>query len=540
MNWKSMGYDNLELTPDGHLFLSFFPERWCKISFHIEDKINNVVNDAAADHLGKIQNKKSRLTFELTPGGHLFLSFIRSRSKISLYIEDIINDVLNLAAADEHLGNIEDAVKIAAVGTENHILEECKEQRESTDEGGRENEMDSGDSDSELSEFDSEQPFIELSPDGRRFLSFIQSKSEYSYRVEDEINKAVNIVAEDYLHCIQGGITNLVFGTCFDDDCSYECKQEWERVKKLGLEADFDDETKVEAAISIFPEVLSQRNSPCDVTGIHPVMWRAKWWGHGTGSLKSVSLIPLLVELGTKFGVFDEGMRGGLLSTDYDGINVLNHICFENVSSRNSKQYKEDTEDCYLDVIKILREKKYFVKEDIREFNIVGRVLLLNNPTFAEKRFQYLVDWDPMSLSMPCDPESGNWLPIHWSTQGDVDIGRFRSVLEAGLKHFPTELGFSFCTGDSDSGYDSDDADTRTPFQLACEKFGREAVIEVVAACIAACPTIRTESFLMAIAIDNAIHLDCLYLLLRKDPTAVSRLVSVEVYGQRQQKRRRH
>ena len=116
------------------------------------------------------------------------------------------------------------------------------------------------------------------------------------------------------------------------------------------------------------------------------------------------------------------------------------------------------------------------------------------------------------------------------------------------VAHFVLKTILAFCKGsntfhdfeDSDNEYDSDNAVSGTPFQLACEKFGREAVIEVVAACIAACPTIRTESFLMAIAIDNAIHLDCLYLLLRKDPTAVSRLVSVEVYGQRQQKRRRH
>ncbi|MGK3742481.1 MAG: hypothetical protein ACI90V_009337 [Bacillariaceae sp.] len=52
------------------------------------------------------------------------------------------------------------------------------------------------------------------------------------------------------------------------------------------------------------------------------------------------------------------------------------------------------------------------MKEDIQQYNLVGDLFSNNNSDnnsnnnnngyFLEKRFQYFVDWDPMTLSIPC------------------------------------------------------------------------------------------------------------------------------------------
>jgi hypothetical protein len=58
-------------------------------------------------------------------------------------------------------------------------------------------------------------------------------------------------------------------------------------------------------------------------------------------------------------------------------------------------------------------QRKYFLmKEDIQQYNLVGDLFSNNNSDnnsnnnnngyFLEKRFQYFVDWDPMTLSIPC------------------------------------------------------------------------------------------------------------------------------------------
>jgi hypothetical protein len=135
-----------------------------------------------------------------------------------------------------------------------------------------------------------------------------------------------------------------------------------------------------------------------------------------------------------------------------------------------------------------------------------------------------------MALSMPCKPERGNFLPIHWSTvKRNYDIYQFRSVLNAGLQYFPEKLGFVFseCTQQF-----SERLASGTPFQRACMYSGQERVMKEVVDCIAeyclfsstsssTTNTTCTEtSLLMSAVTDESIHLDRLYILMRRDPTA--------------------
>jgi hypothetical protein len=169
-----------------------------------------------------------------------------------------------------------------------------------------------------------------------------------------------------------------------------------------------------------------------------------------------------------------------------------------------------------------------------------------------------MIDWDPMPLSVPCDSENGTWLPIHWTVKSyldedededDVEDDRqqFISVLQAGMQYFREKLGFLFREAtqafpveveNEDSDNDDDNEihiEASTPFRLACERLGRDAVIKIFNDCISdhcadadsmaaaanTSPPICTESNLLLLAVtDETIHLDGLYILMRNDPTA--------------------
>ena len=353
----------------------------------------------------------------------------------------------------------------------------------------------------------------QLTPEGQQFLSLIREKSKYASYIEDRINKVVNGAAEMYLDDIKDAVRNSVFDEEFDQD-----EEEAEAIKTRGLNKDWYDEEKVEAAVRSFPDVLSEKSSDGDDDDCYPIIWRTMYDEHGGFNLKALSLIPLLTELGTELGRFDEEMRGGLLCTNSFGASVLFLVCCMNVQP-DSEADSEAVEDCCLGVMMRLRERNHFAKEDILEQNIFRGLFASDNGIFAEKRFRYLVEWDPTPLSMPCVPDRGTWLPIHWSADKE-DVRQFRLVLEAGLKYFPEKLGFVFCEGEQTDEDNLLHVGNVTAFELACEEFGTDEVTKLVADCIANCPaadTVGSESFLLSIAADEAIQCPAFMLrLLRK------------------------
>jgi hypothetical protein len=127
---------------------------------------------------------------------------------------------------------------------------------------------------------------------------------------------------------------------------------------------------------------------------------------------------------------------------------------------------------------------------------------------FSEKRFRFLVEWDPSSLIH----RSGlGWLPLH-SAAFRSSIRGFRSVFEAGIKYFPNKKAFAF------SLMFHKNNNSKTPFQGACEEFGYDEVAEIVEdTLIRYSDNNITETLIMAIT-DKNIHLDCVYFLLRREP----------------------
>jgi hypothetical protein len=121
-------------------------------------------------------------------------------------------------------------------------------------------------------------------------------------------------------------------------------------------------------------------------------------------------------------------------------------------------------------------------------------------------------------------------LPMHWSW-ARKDLEEFNSILKAGLQYFPKKFGYVFCEGTHNEQGDETKVFSGSPFQLACMVFGQEKVLnEVVNRIAEYCSTTATctrtttntemSLLIMSAVTDESIHLDGLYILLRRDPTA--------------------
>jgi hypothetical protein len=309
-----------------------------------------------------------------------------------------------------------------------------------------------------------------------------------------------------------------------------------------GLDSERDTESEVEAIVRFFPEVLSRRkqndwNADNDddddsddeedpfIQSYYPIQYLAcvRIRGH---NVKAVSFIPLVNRLAIELGVlFDgEGNRGGLLCKDVVGNNVLHYLMRNSARiETHNREYLEPIDDKYLQVLIQLRRMGLLEKEDIQEHLLLHD--LCHQDIFSEKRFRFLVEWDP-SLLIDTH-ECNGWLPLHSAAgllSSDVSIQGFQLVFEAGIKFFPKRKGINLLFRKTIQGYG-------TPFQYACKKFGREKVLEVVEGTLIRytsldnTPTLNINETLIMAAIDEKIHLDCVYFLMRREPDILQKLL---------------
>jgi hypothetical protein len=390
----------------------------------------------------------------------------------------------------------------------------------------------------------------QLSLEEQQTISTLECKSDLPPYVQTKIDEALRV----FLSKVKTSIQDIFFE---DDEVEVEGgEQEQRRLVKTIIDTDWQrEEEQYEAAIRLFPNVLSDKRDE-----LYPIQCMAMRHRGNMHNLKSVSLIPLVAELGIELHQFDEELRGGLLSTIYHrGYNMV--MCISGYYRKENKTGLVD--ECFLAVMERLRKNNHLRKEDIQQYNLVGDLCTTDCGYFLERMFLYFVDWDPKVLSTPCTPDYGNWMPIHWS--GGVEhIGArekssaremFSSILEASLFHFPEKIGFLFCEGTQMNEEDENDVETGTPFQLAYKKFGRESVIKEVMDQIAkhypidvpsvdvlddvaptstttittTTTTTATKSFMLLLAANvEKIHLDGLYMILHRDPTAsLSRLQQI-------------
>jgi len=199
-----------------------------------------------------------------------------------------------------------------------------------------------------------------------------------------------------------------------------------------GLDDEIDTQKQVELALRFFPEVLCLRRY-----GLFPIFWLSK-------SIRSVSFIPLFARLGVELQLFQESERGGLVfgSNGMDVFSQLAASCAENKRSDEDQQEVVDAK--YLAVIKKLRKYKLMKKSDICKYDMID--ILCKQAVFPEKRFRYLIDWNPSALLS----NNGNSkiISIRLITKffDKKDISGLKMLFELSMKYFPVEIGFLFDT----------------------------------------------------------------------------------------------
>ena len=133
-----------------------------------------------------------------------------------------------------------------------------------------------------------------------------------------------------------------------------------------------------------------------------------------------------------------------------------------------------------------------------------------------ERVFQFLVEWDPPSL---VQTDYYGQLPLHIAAQ--TNIRTFQIVFSYGIRYYPYKKGIRLLF--------QKDNDGDTPFQSACQQYGRERVMEIVEEILTRYHSegtpLHIEEALMVAAADENVHLDCSYFLLRREPDVLLRLL---------------
>jgi len=259
--------------------------------------------------------------------------------------------------------------------------------------------------------------------------------------------------------------------------------------KDLDVAKHSDDD--VRAVIDAFPDALSAL-----MGGVLPIQKAAT-------SLKAFPFIPLFAaEEGDRLNVGGEGMRGGLLVKlpHPSKYNLLQVLAINSIY-----------DSMCVTAMKRLRQSNLLRKEDIHHFSLISNT---SKPTALRKaRFEYLVDWDPTSLKF----HYNGGLCLHGAVKfKSVSADSFAVVLQAGLKHYPEELGLLF----------EKNRKGKTAFELAFEKFGKDATWAIIENCfedtrdvriVERNPATNVYPFMIAAA-GKASDLSTLYYLLRRNP----------------------
>ncbi|GFH55128.1 hypothetical protein CTEN210_11604 [Chaetoceros tenuissimus] len=243
-----------------------------------------------------------------------------------------------------------------------------------------------------------------------------------------------------------------------DEECRYEileaieeCNQKIE--KAFGSSMHFLYEHKpsfeaVEKVVKKFPSTLSYETE-CD--GQIPIQWAAT-------SNRGYGYVPILAKEGVKHKVGGEDARGGMLMIDPDHgeCNTLQLLCYSHVGDNDAL--------LMVNVLKELRRSGILVKKDIQEHCL----LRYASQKASQKRFTYLVEWDPDALMKTRYLNE----PLIHGILKIPEVGRqkFAMVLEASLKHFPSIGGLLFIK----------DSNGTTAFDAACSKLGTEETMAML------------------------------------------------------------
>ena len=272
------------------------------------------------------------------------------------------------------------------------------------------------------------------------------------------------------------------------------------------------NEEDVRTLISAFPDALSYEYNDGELP-IHRCAWEENAWPGGAKTLdgRQVPFIPVLAEEGVQLNVGGDQARGGLLTHNEYGFNVLEILCLADVPEGS------DLHGMYHGVLERLREMNLFKKEDIQDHELlIGCSLNL---------FDYLTDWDPIALKDWRSPIFGPGMSLlhNYINTFEIELEdeKVKAIIKAGLKYYPDHLGFV---------YQKDD-EGPTAWEYLCEILGAEETWKIIEDSIKETDNGKvimevsgdhsslsfSPSFLAAVG-DMADDMNILYCLLREEP----------------------
>ena len=356
---------------------------------------------------------------------------------------------------------------------------------------------------------------------GDDVISAIQRKKELPLRTREKIDELVGYFfqhLEGDIHCMLSSKYSAAIEIVqFEEDDEY-----------YGLDSSRDTEEEVEAAIRLFPRVLSTiwpiRHGDYEYRDDdyenrkHPIQLLA--FSRITATLecntKAASFIPIVARLAIEFGSFEEDKRGGLLCEDTDGDNVLHLLMLSEHTPPDRHNLQHQIIDLtFSNVLWRLRRRGLLKKEDIQRYGLLNK--LCCHSFFAKNRFQFLAKWDRNALTHT--DEDGS-LPLYHVVH-NTSIQGFKKVFDYGIRYYPKKKGINLLFRKNNLN--------KTSFQRACERFGYEEVMKIVDDTLtsyADTKPINTEEALLSAAIDENIHLDSVYFLLRRQPDVLAKLLS--------------
>jgi len=317
-----------------------------------------------------------------------------------------------------------------------------------------------------------------------------------------------------------------------DDIHGMLCDQNYDNYQ--GLDRNRDTIAEVETAIRFFPEVLSRRK---DVIWASDDMNDSRWIDAPENegdypiqcllnrldndgkmilcNLKAAPFIVVLARLGMDLNQFEEEERGGLLREDRNERTTL-PLLIQSDFSNYGDDHNQLVDNVYLTQMIQLRQIDLFMKEDIREQDLVGCVC--EQPYFSENKFQFLVEWDPAAL---VQPGYNGCLPLHCAAPY---LDRLRIVFDYCIRYYPYKKGISLLFTKDDDG--------DTPFQEAYS-WGKDEVMEIIEEVLARYQSEETTQLnivdaLTIAAIDENVYIDCVYFLLRRHPDILVDLLRSE------------
>jgi hypothetical protein len=375
-----------------------------------------------------------------------------------------------------------------------------------------------------------------------KMISVLTRLEEFPLQTRNEIDE-MDYLIQEFLEKVENNIHDML------------CDQYGEGDNYRGLDSDRDTEAEVETVIRFFPGVLSRR-SYYGLCPIQQPITCTRYDDYDTEfnyifNVQAASFIHLFARLAIELGTFDAQYRGGLLCEDQVGDNVFGELMRRNtiesqnwervqvggnffgelmrrntIESQNRERRELINKKC-VQVLIQLRKFGLFKKEDIQRYGLLHMGCFCHNSDYIpENSFRFLAEWDPDSL-LGSGHIEGKWkgrLPLHVAVERCCILG-FQLVFEYGIRYFPKKTGFSLLFKKDDNG--------DTSFQMACRKFGGGVVIAGVEETLTrynSCsdntsPLNIMEALVMA-AVDENVHLDCLYFLLKREPDVLVKLLS--------------